>query len=358
MYRVFHHNRPRTRRPGGSGYRERLVPRSPWRDTRHEVVHAVKRERRLALAALGAAFVLLTAIGAGGAATAAAGSLDTVTVVSPPFEPTALAFYADARGFFRKHGIEVDVKVVEAGPTIAAAIASGAATFGPSDIGGFLNAKPRGAPLKLVAAGGLFTPRAQTAALVSAPGKRVANARDLVGKRVGIDRTGSIAHVALLKWLQRGGVRVEDVELTFYAFPEMIGPLSRGAIDAAVLPEPWLTQAKQQGAALSARIFASVCTKACLWTIWVARSDVDRTLAARFRNAIQEAAAWANRKESRAAIDAILARRTELPPSVIRSMTHSTFATRLRLARTQPWIDVYKEFGLIPPTFTAPDLVK
>jgi hypothetical protein len=39
-------------------------------------------------------------------------------------------------------------------------------------------------------------------------------------------------------------------------------------------------------------------------------------------------------------------------------MTHSMFATRLRLARTQPWIDVYKEFELIPPTFTAPDLVK
>jgi NitT/TauT family transport system substrate-binding protein len=311
------------------------------------------------VATLGAAVALLAvSVAAGGAATATAGSLETVTIVSPPFEPTALAFYADARGFFRKHGIEADVKVVEAGPTIAAAIASGTATFGPSDIGGFLNAKSRGAPLKLVAAGGLFTPQAQTAALVSAPGKRVASARDLVGKRVGVDRTGSIAHVALLKWLKRGGVRVDDVELAFYAFPDMIGPLSRAAIDAAVLPEPWLTQAKQQGATLAARVFASVCTKACLWTIWVARSDVDRALAARFRNAIQDAAVWANRKESRVAIDAILARRTELPQGVIRSMTHSMFATRLRLARTQPWIDVYKEFALIPPTFTALDLVK
>jgi NitT/TauT family transport system substrate-binding protein len=337
----------------------RLASRQAARDSTAHAGRAVTRWRQRAVATLGAAVALLAvSVAAGGAATATAGSLETVTIVSPPFEPTALAFYADARGFFRKHGIEADVKVVEAGPTIAAAIASGTATFGPSDIGGFLNAKSRGAPLKLVAAGGLFTPQAQTAALVSAPGKRVASARDLVGKRVGVDRTGSIAHVALLKWLKRGGVRVDDVELAFYAFPDMIGPLSRGAIDAAVLPEPWLTQAKQQGATLAARVFASVCTKACLWTIWVARSDVDRALAARFRNAIQEAAVWANRKESRVAIDAILARRTELPQGVIRSMTHSMFATRLRLARTQPWIDVYKEFELIPPTFTAPDLVK
>jgi NitT/TauT family transport system substrate-binding protein len=311
------------------------------------------------MAALGAAMALVAvSVTAGGATTAAAGSLETVTIVSPPLEPVALAFYADARGFFRRHGIEADIKVVEAGPTLAAAIAAGDAKFGPTNIGLFLSAKSRGAPFKLMAGGGLFTPQAQTAGLVSAPGKRVASARDLVGKRVGIDGTGSIAHVALLKWLKRGGVRVEDVELTLYAFPDMIGPLSRGTIDAAVLPEPWLTQAKQQGATLAAGIFASVCAKACLWTIWFARSDVDRTLAARFRNAIQEAAVWANRKESRAAIDAILARRTELPPRVIRSMTHSTFATRLRLARTQPWIDVYKEFGLIPQTFTASDLVK
>ena len=38
-------------------------------------------------------------------------------------------------------------------------------------------------------------------------------------------------------------------------------------------------------------IFASVCAEPCLWTVWFARSDVDGTLAARFRNAIQEAAA-------------------------------------------------------------------
>ena len=75
-----------------------------------------------------------------------------------------------------------------------------------------MNAKSRGAPVKLVAAGGLFTPHAQTAALVSAPGKRAARARDLVGKRIGYDGRHD-RDVALLKWLKRGGVRVDDVEL-------------------------------------------------------------------------------------------------------------------------------------------------
>ena len=309
------------------------------------------------MAVLGAAIALLATV-AGGASSATAGPLETVTIVSGPLEPVALAFYADARGFFRKQGIDADVKVFEPGPAIAAAITSGEATFGPSDIGGFLNGKSRGAPWRLVAGSGLYTPKAPTAALVAAPGKGFATARDLVGKRVGVDRVGSIAYVALLKWLKRGGVRAEDVQLSFYTFPEMIGPLTQGTIDAAVLPEPWLTQAKLRGAVLAARIFASVCAEPCLWTVWFARSDVDRTLAARFRNAIQEAAVWANRKENVAAIDAILARQTKLPPNVIRRMTHSTFATRLRAKRAQAWIDVYKEFELIPQTFTASDLLR
>lgn len=334
-----------------------VASRSAARNSTQRVIKTPERGRRMAMAALGAA-VTLVAVSVTGASSATASQLESITIVSGPLEPAALAFYADARGMFRKHGIDADVKVFEPGPAIGAAIASGEAVFGPSDIGGFLNGKSRGAPMRLVAGSGLYTPKAPTAALVAAPGKRFAAARDLVGKRIAVDRVGSIAYVALLKWLKQGGVRVEDLQLAFYTFPDMIGPVSRGTVDAAVLPEPWLTYAKQRGATLAARIFTSVCSSACLWTVWFARSDVDRTLAARFRNAIQEAAVWANRKENIPAIDAILARQTKVEPAVLRSMTHSRFATRLRLHRAQAWIEVYKEFGLIPQTFTAPDLVK
>ena len=338
---------------------ERVVSGSRERDNPHKMVReaSTRGASRRVVAVLATSVALIVSV-AGSASSATAGPLDTVTIVASPYEPVALAFYADARGFFRKHGIQANVRVFEPGPAIAATLASGEAAFAASDIGGFLNGKSRGAPLKLVAGSGLYTPRAPTAVLVAAPGKRIATARDLAGKRIGVDRVGSIAYVALLKWLQRGGVRAEDVQLTFYPFPDMIGPLARGDVDAGVLPEPWLTQAKRQGATLAARIFGSVCSNACLWTLWMARSDVDPTLAARFRNAIQDAAVWANRPESVPAIDAILSQRTQLPPNVIRAMTHSKFATRLRLHRAQPWLEAYKELCLIPETFTAPDLVR
>jgi NitT/TauT family transport system substrate-binding protein len=315
----------------------------------------VSSARRGALVAVA---LLVTAVVGSGVPSASASARDTVTIAVIPVEPTAQAAYADARGFFRKQGIDAKLLPLADPNAIAAAVASGDAQFAAFNIGGLALARSRGFPVRLVAAGALYRPKAPTAALVSAPGKRIASARDLVGKSVGIDQQNTIAHVALLTWLKRGGVDPRDVTFSEHPFTQMLGPLTRGTIDAAVLPEPFLTAAMLRGAKLVAPIFQSVCATDCLLTGWVARRDVDPTLAARFRNAIQEAAVWANKKENKPAGAAILARYTPIDPAVLKRMTRTSFATRLRPGLAQPWIDVYAEFGLIPQTFSALDLVK
>ena len=309
------------------------------------------------MAALGAT-IALTGSAAGGAASETTLALETVTIAAAPFEPTALAFYANARGLFRKHGIDAKL-VVTADPNAGvAAMLAGDAQFASIHAGGPALLRSKGVPVRLVAAGATYQPTAPTAGLVSARGKRFAAPRELVGRRIGYDAPGTIAHVALMKWLKRGGVRVGDVTLVRAAFPDMIGALARGDVDAAVLPEPYLTIAKQQGGKLVAPIFQTVCASECLLTAWIARSDVDRNLAARFRNAVQEAAVWANRKQNDAASGAILARHVKFEKGLLRAMARSRFGTRLRLPPIQPWIGAYKEFGLIPEAFTVGDLVK
>jgi NitT/TauT family transport system substrate-binding protein len=141
-------------------------------------------------------------------------------------------------------------------------------------------------------------------------------------------------------------------------FADMLGPLGRGSIDAAVLPEPYLTLATQRGAKRVAHILHAVCRQQCLLTIWMAGRDMDPELAARFRNAIQAAAKWANRSRNDAARAAILAQYTPIDKAVMAKMTRTRFAERLRPASAQPWIDVYAEFGVIPTSFRAIDLVK
>jgi hypothetical protein len=55
---------------------------------------------------------------------------------------------------------------------------------------------------------------------------------------------------------------------------------------------------------------------------------------------------------------AILAKYVPIDRAVIGKMTRVSSATRLRPAMAQPWIDAVAEFGVIPASFAAIDLVK
>src|SRR5215207_923441 len=121
---------------------------------------------------------------------------------------------------------------------------------------------------------------------------------------------------------------------------------------------PALLEAHERLAGALAHIFDAVCARDCLGTVWMARRDVDSNLAARFRNAIQAAAVWANQEDNERASGAILAKYSELDPALIAKVTRTRFATRLRPELAQPWIDLYAEFGVLPSSFPAIDLTK
>ena len=282
----------------------------------------------------------------------------SISIAVLPIEPAALAFYAKDRGYFRRQGLEVTIKILADPLQLSSAVVSGEVEFSGTSIGVLALLKSRGLPVKLVAAAALNRAKAPTSALVAAPGKRITRARDLVGKLVAIDGPNTPAHIGLLKWLKLRGVSADKVRLTYIPFPLMPGPLRRGAVDAAVLPEPVLTVVTRRGAKRIAPIINAVCPQDCLLTGVMARRDIDPGLAARLRNALQAAAVWANQKRNDRASGAILAKYTGVDKALIREITRTAFAPRLRLAPAQPWIDADAEFGVIPRSFPAAELVK
>jgi ABC-type nitrate/sulfonate/bicarbonate transport system substrate-binding protein len=138
----------------------------------------------------------------------------------------------------------------------------------------------------------------------------------------------------------------------------MLAPLAQGTVDAAILPEPWLTQAVQQGSKRIASVFTAVCPKPCQVTYWFAHENVDENVRARFRNAIQRAAVWANQDENHRISGKILAKYTGIDAAVITKMTRVTYGTRLRVSLAKEWLAVFAEYGLIPASFQPIDLIK
>jgi NitT/TauT family transport system substrate-binding protein len=289
--------------------------------------------------------------------------LTKVTVALIPVDPAGQAMYAKDQGFFRKRGLDVNILTFKTGTLVGTALQNGEAQFSGTPVGLLAQRMAGGAPIRGVAAGSIYRPGSPTTLLVAAPGKRITRARDLIGKKVLIDFKGSPAHILLLRWLEQKGVPFavanEQVTLVEYAFEDSVGPLKRGQVDAAVLPEPWATRAiRQAGAKRIALPGDAVCSQDCLLTAWAARKDVPADVVARFRLAIQDAAVWANKERNHTASRRILAKYAEVPASSLARMERIRYATRWRLKMAQPWIDAYARYGLLPPTFKPADLVK
>jgi NitT/TauT family transport system substrate-binding protein len=326
---------------------------------------AISGMRRVLVGGVLGAFALLLVPAAGWSTHSGqnATRLTKVTVALIPVDPAAQPMYAKDRGFFKNHELDVTIAKFKTGDLVGAALASGQAQFSVTPVGLLAQRMAVGAPIRGVAAGSIYRPGSPTTLLVAAPGKRITRARDLVGKKVLIDFKGSPAHLLLLRWLERNGVPFavanEQVKPVEYAFEDSIGPLKRGQVDAAVLPEPWATRAiRQAGAKRIALPGDAVCSQDCLLTALVARKDVPADVVARFRLAIQDAAVWANKERNHAASRRILARYAGVPPSSLARMERIRYATRWRLKMAQPWLDAYIRYGLVPNTFTVQDLVK
>ncbi len=284
--------------------------------------------------------------------------LTQIKVAFLPAEPAVLVTYAKHRGMLREQGIDAEMVPRTDPQVIVAALLSGEVQFAGTHAGAAAALKARGAPIKVVAAGALYEPKNPTSALVAARGKSITRARDLVGKTILIDGPNTIAHLGVLKWLQRGGVSKDEVTIQFVPFVDMLPSLAKGSVDAALVPEPFLTLALQQGSKVIAYPFNAVCPNDCLLTFWIARADTDPNLVARFRNAIQKAAVWANQEKNDPASAKILAKYVPIDAKVMAKMRRTRFGTRLRPVLAQPWLDVFAEYGVIPASFRSTDLVK
>jgi NitT/TauT family transport system substrate-binding protein len=145
------------------------------------------------------------------------------------------------------------------------------------------------ADLDIFAEGSLMEPGAQ--GLYVMPSSRVRTLAGLEGKVVGVNAPGNILYLLAASTLTDRGLSVSGVRFAYYPLPEMAAMLKAGKIAAAVLPEPFASQAEQSlGATLLADLDHGATTafpvQGCAATRqWAAAHPV--TLAA-FRAAFEQ----------------------------------------------------------------------
>jgi NitT/TauT family transport system substrate-binding protein len=178
------------------------------------------------------------------AAAADSQNLQKLTIGYPALATTLATIAVIQRGgFFRKHGLDVDLVFISGSPLLTAAMVSGQLPLS------FV-----GAPAVVASAVGGADTVLLACAISMAYGRlfavpEIKNLTQLRGKRIGITRLGTIDD-AILRYTLKQRANISDREVAFVSgggASERLIALTRGAIDASVLAPPQDSMAEKAG---------------------------------------------------------------------------------------------------------------
>jgi len=148
-------------------------------------------------------------------------------------------------------GINVETVRLAGGSEIVSQVATGQLQLGGAGMGaaGF-NAVVSGLPVEYVAP--LHSGYVEDYFVVRKAlwGKEVKRIADLKGRTVALNVRGAAVEWILDLALRRDGLTIKDVQVKLMPFPDMVPALESGAVDAAILSEPFPTLAEEKGIAV------------------------------------------------------------------------------------------------------------
>jgi len=233
-----------------------------------------RRVRGTALLVTALTLVLAAGCSSGGKSAAAdsSGEHATLTVGVVPALDSAGFFIAYYDGLFTAQGLNIIPKFVTSSETAIALQVKGQYQITGGNYVSYIQAQQDGqANLDIFAEGSVMEPGAQD--LYTMPGSPIRSLGDLKGRTVAINAPNNILYLLAASVLTEHGISPKNVHfVTKYAFPQIPAELSAGAVNAAVLPEPFASIAEQsygavpladlnQGATTSFPVEGYVATK-------------------------------------------------------------------------------------------------
>jgi NitT/TauT family transport system substrate-binding protein len=251
---------------------------------------------RMALMITGALTALLSAGCGAGAGSPTGVEKPDLTVAAVPSLDSAGLYIAKERGLFAAQGLHVTIV-----PAISSSTVIGAQLAGKYDVtvGAYpsymLADATRHANLKILAAASIMAPL--TLEVMVPGGSPIQKIAQLKGKRIGVNALNNLGTLLVSSLLADNGLSPSDVTFVPIPFPKMAAAIKAHKVDAAWLPEPFITGAEEsigaqtladadQGATQDLPVSGFMVTQA-----WM--NKYPKTAAA-FRRAVLQAQAIAN----------------------------------------------------------------
>lgn len=310
-------------------------------------------KRGRALAALGAAAAAAAAPRGARAADALA-----LRLAAPANDTATPALYALHAGLFEKAGLDVELRAMNSGAAVSAAVAGGAVDVGLSSLITLIAAHARGVPFTLVAPSGIISSDVPFTALIVRKDAAIASGGDLNGKTVASPALHDLNAIGAMAWIDRNGGDVRTVRFVELSQPASIAALDDGRIDATVLGTPTLTEALDSGKfRVLARPFDAVARR-FEHIAWFTTSDFAAKNAPgleRFTRVMHDANVYAGAHPEETA--PLVAQFDKVDVAVVLKMVRVPFAEYLDARMIQPLVDAAFRYRVIEKNFDATELI-
>ena len=211
----------------------------------------MRKSRLSALAALTVAGLMLAGCSGGSLSgesaapsdDAASGELIPVTVGLLQIAPHAAMQLAIDEGIFEEHGLDVTIQLGQGGAALLPAVSSGSIQFAVGNPLSVLVAASQGLEMKIVAGYSHQEQGVPASGLVVRADSGIASFKDLEGKTVAVNAVNTLGDLGTMGLVEQDGGDPEAVKFTEIAFPDQLAQLEQGNIDAAWIPEPFISAA-------------------------------------------------------------------------------------------------------------------
>ncbi|WP_166657946.1 ABC transporter substrate-binding protein [Actinokineospora alba] len=266
-----------------------------------------------------------------------------------PVVDVAPFYRAIEQGYFKEQGLEVEAQVMASGPASITGVINGDVDIAFASYPAPLLAQSKKlAEFKIVA--DALSAKPGHLVVVTLKDSAFKKPSDAPGKRIAITGRNSFTDLAPMSVLKNQGVDYNQVKWIEMPLPEMMGALQKGDVDAAVMVEPWVTNAMKKIGAVPVFDGASGPTAEIPMSGYVAiggqgkfASTSPNTIAA-FQRALAKAHAEAT---DRSKMEPMFVKYAKIDQQTAQLVTISTYSTSLEANRIQRVANLMEEFGVI-----------
>lgn len=282
----------------------------------------------------------------------------SITIGALPISETAPLWAAIDAGVFAEHGLDVTVEAIQGGALAMPALVNGDVDFLIGQPYGALRAHLQGLDVRII--GNYASSYAEgddINGVVSAPGSSISRPADLAGKRVAVNSLGAAGDLTITAVVAQDGGDPSTIEFVEVAFPDAQAQLEAGNIDAAWVPQPFLSMIVGAGGTLVTHNYQDTIP-GLPTLVLIATGDTvanDADLVDRVLEAFDAAFAWAADNDD--AVRQALVDNLSIPAEGAARLPLPEFGTALDVQLIQALADLATEYGFFESSVDVADVV-